>query len=113
MMVGSTWKAKMEPEAGAMTLPNAPALGRPSSPNRIRVPAKVAESMLVTTSPAQRHDALPEVEAQHQERERDLQAETPGNGAPANVAAVGRAQPGGGKHGENSQHSRKSTQWCS
>ena len=35
-----------------------------------------------------RHGALAEVEAQDEEGEGDLQAEAPGDGAPANVAAV-------------------------
>ena len=49
----------MAPLFGPSILPKAPELGSPSSPKRILVPAKVAESMLVTTPPAQVITACP------------------------------------------------------
>src|SRR5208283_492811 len=54
IIVGSTWKAKMAPELSVIRSPNRPELGSPSSPKRILVPAKVADSIFVTTPPA--HD---------------------------------------------------------
>ncbi len=113
MMVGRTWKAKMAPELGEMTRPKAPELGRPSSPKRTWVPAKVAESIWVTASPAQAHGELAEAEAQHQEGEAELQAEAPGDGAPADAAAVGGEQPGGSENGENAQDSGEAIQSAS
>ena len=100
----------MAPLFGASILPKAPELGRPSSPKRTWVPANVAESMLVTTPPAQRHNLLPVAEAQHQEGKADLQAQAPGNGAPANAPAIGRKQPRRQKNGQNSQNSGESIQ---
>ena len=49
-------------------------------------------------------------EAEDEEGEDDLQAESPGDGAPADALAVGGAEPGGEKDGENSQHSGESNQ---
>ena len=53
MIVGSTWNAKIAPLFGPSMSPNAPEFGSPSCPNNTCVPANVAESMLVTTPPAQ------------------------------------------------------------
>ena len=61
MMVGSTWKAKIAPLFAPSRLPKAPELGSPSWPNSICVPANVAESMLVTTPPAQVIAAWPKL----------------------------------------------------
>ncbi len=52
MIVGSTWNAKMAPLFPPNMLPNAPEFGSPSCPNNTCVPANVADSMLVTTPPA-------------------------------------------------------------
>jgi hypothetical protein len=56
------------------------------------------------------HRALSVVEAQHQKGKRDLQAESPGDGAPADAFAISRAEPGCQQHGQNSQHSDVSIQ---
>jgi hypothetical protein len=53
MIVGKTWNAKIEPEFGGRSFPNAPEFGSPNWPNKTCVPANVAESMLFTTLPAQ------------------------------------------------------------
>ena len=53
MIVGSTWNAKMAPLFAPSRLPNAPEFGSPSCPNNTCVPANVADSMFVTTPPAQ------------------------------------------------------------
>ena len=91
-------------------LPNAPALGRPSSPNRMRVPAKVADSMLLTTSPAHAMARCPKSKRSTKNAKMTCRLESPGHGAPANAPAVRRAQPRRQQHGQNPQHSRKSIQ---
>ena len=55
------------------------------------------------------HGALAKVEAQHKKRKRELQAQAPRDGAPANAAAVRGTQPGRSQHGENSEQSCKSS----
>jgi hypothetical protein len=69
MMVGRTWKAKMEPKLGGESLPNAPELGRPSWPKRTLVPAAVAGEHVVDHAAGPGHGALAVVEAQHEEGE--------------------------------------------
>ena len=92
------------------TVAEAPELGRPSGPKRTLVPAIGGGEHGVDHAAGPGHGALAVVEAQHQEGEDQLQAESPGDGAPADAFAVGRAQPGRQQHGENSQHSGKSIQ---
>ena len=74
------------------------------------MPANVAESMPGDDVAGPCHDALAEIEAQNKERKGNLQAEAPGDGAPANVAAVRGTQPGSGEHSENSEQSGKASQ---
>jgi len=100
MMVGSTWNAKMDADVGAITLPNAPPLGSPSWPNRTAVPAKVAESMLLTTPPAQVMLAGRSQSAAPGMR-RSPASRAPGHCAPAYAFAISRAEPRGNQHGQN------------
>ena len=110
MMVGSTWKAKMAPELGAISLAECAGVGQAELAEQDLRSRKGGGEHAVDHAAGPGHDALAVVEAQHQEGERDLQAESPGDGAPANVPAVGRAKPCGQQHGQNSQDSGKSTQ---
>ncbi len=56
------------------------------------------------------HRALTVVEAQHEKREEELQAQSPGHGAPADVPAIRRTEPCRAQHGEYPQYSSKSAQ---
>jgi hypothetical protein len=59
------------------------------------------------------HKALAKAEAQHQEREAHLQTESPDNGPPANVLAVGGAEPCGKQNSHYSKQPRESSQGTS
>ena len=100
----------MEPELGAMSLPKAPELGRPSSPKRTCVPAKVAESMLVTTSPAQAMTRWPKSKRSTRKAKMNCRPRPQATVRQRMCRRSVEPSQAASEHGENSQNSGKSTQ---
>jgi hypothetical protein len=56
------------------------------------------------------HEALSVIEAENEEGEGDLQAQAPGDGAPADAAAVSGTKPGGSNYRNDSKQSGETIQ---
>ena len=72
-----------------MQLAEGAGVGQPEFAEQHPGPGKGGRQHVGDHAAGPRHGALAVIEAQHQEGEGDLQAQSPGNGAPADVPAVG------------------------
>jgi hypothetical protein len=107
MIVGNTWNAKIAPEKQVSKRPR---IRKPELTKQHPRSGEGGREHVGDHAAGPTHEHLPVVEAQHNECEGELQAEAPGDGPPADMLAVGRAQPRSQQHSQNSQHSRESSQ---
>ena len=100
----------MAPDVGAMQLAECAGVGQAELAEEDAGSREGGGEHVVDHAAGPGHGALAVVEAQHQEREGELQAEAPGDGAPANVLRSVEPSQAAQQHGKNSQNSGESIQ---